>query len=161
MLSCWVHIYIIYYILLEQPVPPPHSQSFSLVLRHSLFASAYLHHPPSSNQLNQTVESTSCPSGGLPPLPVGVISPVGQHIVLNFLLARRGKQPRRGGKGSEARRNTGWQEPEKEKEMKRTMRCSDEFSGWAETPQSTKRHSAHANGVIILFVTLTLTFSNQ
>lgn len=38
---------------------------------------------PSSNQLNQTVESTSCPSGGLrPPLPVRVISLVSQHIVL-------------------------------------------------------------------------------
>lgn len=62
---------------------------------------------PSSNQLNQTVESTSCPSGALcPPLPVlCYLSREPTHCA-HFLLARPGKQSWRG-KGNAMRRKHG------------------------------------------------------
>lgn len=75
----------------QQPVPSPHSFfhsppllvcliSLPRCVSSSLSLSLSLHPP---NQLNQTVESTSCPSGLLrPPLPVCVISLVSKHIVL-------------------------------------------------------------------------------
>lgn len=113
--------------------------------------------PPFSNQLKQTVESTSCPSGGCARPFLCVLSLSWADTLCSLPVSKAWETTLEGGKGGEASRNMGWGWGVKKRQRWReqwraviSFPAEQNHFKTKDVCDETLRHSAQASGDNIL-----------